>query len=113
MKKRAVKYNCCSTTGEFDGDWPPSGHKENPGLDDGVKFSTLSAQERVFDGAKEIFVSIGGGKTIFSLVVIIFLATRIPSSSIGAPARHEFPHFSNVPSGTAGGFFKARQRETP
>ncbi|GFR01925.1 hypothetical protein TNCT_425551 [Trichonephila clavata] len=91
MKKRAVKYNCCSTTGEFDGDWPPSGHKENPGLDDGVKFSTLSAQERVFDGAKEIFVSIGGGKTIFSLVVIIFLATRIPSSSIGAPARPRIP----------------------
>ncbi|GFQ67987.1 hypothetical protein TNCT_724791 [Trichonephila clavata] len=42
---------CCSTTGEIDGDWPPSGHKENPGLDDGVEFSTLSAQERVVDDA--------------------------------------------------------------
>ncbi|GFQ90268.1 hypothetical protein TNCT_524851 [Trichonephila clavata] len=100
--------------GGVDEIWPPSGHEEVPGLNDGVEFSTRSAQERVFDGAKDIlFVSIGGGKTIFSLVVIIFLATRIPSSSIGVPPGHEFPHFCNVPSGTAGGFFKAGQRGNP
>ncbi|GFR23008.1 hypothetical protein TNCT_289461 [Trichonephila clavata] len=92
MKNRAVRYNCCSTIGGVDEIWPPSGHEEVPGLNDGVEFSTRSAQERVFDGAKDIlFVSIGGGKTIFSLVVIIFLATRIPSSSIGAPARPRIP----------------------
>ncbi|GFT42976.1 hypothetical protein TNCV_1615421 [Trichonephila clavipes] len=31
----------------------------------------------------------------------------VPSRS---PPGHEFPHFSNVPRVTAGGFFKARQR---
>ncbi|GFX27893.1 hypothetical protein TNCV_3083161 [Trichonephila clavipes] len=29
------------------------------------------------------------------------------------PPGHEFPHFSNVPSVTAGGFFKARHRGNP
>ncbi|GFR33822.1 hypothetical protein TNCT_351261 [Trichonephila clavata] len=58
-------------------------------------------------------VSIGGGKTIFSLVVIIILATRILPVPLGPPPDPEFPHFSNVTSGTAGGFFKARRRGNP
>ncbi|GFR32340.1 hypothetical protein TNCT_245701 [Trichonephila clavata] len=65
--------------GGVDGIWPPSGHEEVPGLNDGAEFSTRSAQE-------------------------------IPS---GPPPDPEFPHFSNVPSGTTGGFFKARQRGNP
>ncbi|GFQ97303.1 hypothetical protein TNCT_205411 [Trichonephila clavata] len=36
-----------------------------------------------------------------------FAENRVPS---GPPARPEFPHFSNVTSVTAGGFFKARRR---
>ncbi|GFR15652.1 hypothetical protein TNCT_196781 [Trichonephila clavata] len=40
--------------GGVDGIWPPSGHEEVPGLNDGVEFSTRSAQERVFDGEKNI-----------------------------------------------------------
>ncbi|GFR26458.1 hypothetical protein TNCT_678461 [Trichonephila clavata] len=69
------EFVCSFTKGEIERVWSLSGHKENPRLDDGVEFSTLSAQERVFDGAKgDIFVSIGDGKTIFSSVVII-LAT--------------------------------------
>ncbi|GFR07586.1 zinc finger BED domain-containing protein 4 [Trichonephila clavata] len=39
-----------------------------------------------------------GDKTIFPISVCILAKTRIASSSI---AGHEFPHFSNVPSGTA------------
>ncbi|GFQ80257.1 hypothetical protein TNCT_595471 [Trichonephila clavata] len=100
--------------GGVDGIWPPSGHEEVPGLNDGVEFSTRSAQERVFDGAKDIlFVSIGGGKTIFSLVVIIFWLHGFLPVPSGSPPDPEFPHFSNVPSGTAGGFFKARRRGNP
>ncbi|GFW77639.1 hypothetical protein TNCV_133301 [Trichonephila clavipes] len=72
-------------------------------LADGVEDSTRSAQEgeNFFFGAGG--ESLSGTKTLFSFVVsIFFLATRFPSSSIA--------HFSNVPSVTAGGFFKARHR---
>ncbi|GFR31880.1 hypothetical protein TNCT_144451 [Trichonephila clavata] len=108
-------FICCSTMGEIDGDWPPSEHKENPGLDDGIEFSTLSVQERVVDDAKkeDNLVSIGGGKTIFPLVVIIIWQhgfLLVPSGPLPDP---EFPHFSNVPSGTAGGFFKATTGKPP
>ncbi|GFR04411.1 hypothetical protein TNCT_594091 [Trichonephila clavata] len=43
-------------------------------------------------------------------LVWILKLHRVPS---GPPPDPEFPHFSNVPSGTAGGFFKARQRGNP
>ncbi|GFQ94866.1 hypothetical protein TNCT_129271 [Trichonephila clavata] len=79
--------------GGVNGIWPPSRH-EVPGLNDGVEFPTRSAQERVFDGAKDIlFVSIGGGKTIFSLVVIIFFGYTDSFQFHRGPARPEFHTF--------------------
>ncbi|GFU07087.1 hypothetical protein TNCV_3607821 [Trichonephila clavipes] len=99
---------------EIDGFWPPSGHKEHPGFNDGVECSTRSAQSRVLDFAREdIFVTIRGGKTLFSLVVSIFWHHGFLPVPSRPPPGHEFPHFSNVPSVTAGGFFKARHRGNP
>ncbi|GFS68010.1 hypothetical protein TNCV_1362381 [Trichonephila clavipes] len=72
---------------------------------DGVEDSTRSAQEG------ENFL--GGSWRQKPFRIQIAVATRIPSSSIAAPPGHEFPHFSNVSSVTAGGFFKARQRGNP
>ncbi|GFR00584.1 hypothetical protein TNCT_270581 [Trichonephila clavata] len=112
-----VESFCCSLTGEIDGIWPPSRHKEDTGLNDGVEFSTRSAQVKfAASGGKEgkPFFSVGG-KTIFLIFVSILAKKRFASSSIAAPTRPRipFPHFSNVPSGTAGGFFKARRRGNP
>ncbi|GFR02793.1 hypothetical protein TNCT_423891 [Trichonephila clavata] len=114
MKNRAVKIQLLLHNGR---ELTESGLRRGTKkfLDSMTGSSSRPGQpRRVFDGAKDIlFVSIGGGKTIFSLVVIIFLATRILPVPSGPPPDPEFPHFSNVPSGTAGGFFKARQRGNP
>ncbi|GFR24999.1 hypothetical protein TNCT_577051, partial [Trichonephila clavata] len=96
-----VESVCCSLTGEIDGIWPPSKHKEDPGLNDGVEFSERKVQLPL--EAKR-----------FSLYLSPFWQKHgllpVPTQP---PPGHEFPHFSNVPSGTAGGFFKARQRGNP
>ncbi|GFU61592.1 hypothetical protein TNCV_3064661 [Trichonephila clavipes] len=97
---------------EINGFWTPSGFKDYPGLNDGAKFSTRSSQEKfaAIGGKREAsFFSIVG-KTIFPIDASILARTRITYSSMGPPPGFEFPHFSNVPSGAAGGFFKARQR---
>ncbi|GFQ81768.1 hypothetical protein TNCT_614521 [Trichonephila clavata] len=65
---------CCSLTGDIDGIWPPSRHKEDPGLNDGVEFSTRSAQEQFAasggKGGRPFFFI--GGKSIFPIFVSIF-----------------------------------------
>ncbi|GFV94155.1 hypothetical protein TNCV_4462821 [Trichonephila clavipes] len=98
MKNLQVEI-CCSSMGE-ELKWR---------LADGVEDSTRSAQE-----GENFFFFGGGTKTLFSFVVSIFFWLHgfllVPSRP---PPGHEFPHFSNVPSVTAGGFFKARHRGNP
>ncbi|GFQ70234.1 hypothetical protein TNCT_11231 [Trichonephila clavata] len=84
-------------------------HKEYSELNDRVELSTQSAQKKfaAITGIGDTPFSSVGGKIIFSPFLVKHRFLPVPSKP---PPDHEFPHFSNVPSVTPGGFFKARRR---